>query len=356
MTANVKSVTAGNKNPAFAGLTVAAGLARGLIDLAVAKGADEAELAGRAHLDLALLEDVDNRVPFETYVTLMRAAKELSGDPALALHYGETNDMAQISVVGLIAAACETMAHAFVQLNRFGRLVVEFDGGPDRFRVEHDAQGIWIVDNRENPNAFHELTESTLARMICGPRPYGVTNLAKAVEVTHAAPPYAAEYERVFGAPVTFESARNAVLIDQKWMLHRLATQPRYVFGILSERAEALLSKLNATSTTRGRVESLLMPILHTGDISMDAIAGGMGLSRQTLFRRLKAEGTSFEKVLDELRHQLSLHYLASKRVSVNETAYLVGFSEPAAFSRAFKRWTGQSPRDVRNGTALPAN
>jgi AraC-like DNA-binding protein len=75
-----------------------------------------------------------------------------------------------------------------------------------------------------------------------------------------------------------------------------------------------------------------------------------MGLSRQALFRRLKGEGATFEKVLDELRRQMALHYLSGKKVSVNETAFLVGFSEPAAFSRAFKRWTGKSPRDARRG------
>ena len=56
----------------------------------------------------------------------------------------------------------------------------------------------------------------------------------------------------------------------------------------------------------------------------------------------------TFEKVLDELRHQIALNYLSGKKVSVNETAYLVGFSEPAAFLRAFKRWTGSSPRGAR--------
>jgi AraC-like DNA-binding protein len=105
-------------------------------------------------------------------------------------------------------------------------------------------------------------------------------------------------------------------------------------------------------------VESLLMPILHKGDVSVDAIASKMAMSRQTLFRKLKAEGVTFEKVLDELRYRLALDYLSAKKVSVNETAYLVGFSDPAAFSRAFKRWTGTSPREARGAavrTATPA-
>ena len=63
--------------------------------------------------------------------------------------------------------------------------------------------------------------------------------------------------------------------------------------------------------------------------------------------RRLKEEGTTFENVLDGLRHTMAVNYLSGKKVSVNETAYLTGFSEPAAFSRAFKRWTGTSPRTL---------
>jgi AraC-like DNA-binding protein len=80
----------------------------------------------------------------------------------------------------------------------------------------------------------------------------------------------------------------------------------------------------------------------------MDTIAEKMSTSRQTLYRNLKAEGVTYEQVLDELRHRMALNFLAGKKVSVNETAYLVGFSEPAAFSRAFKRWTGSSPSAAR--------
>ena len=136
--------------------------------------------------------------------------------------------------------------------------------------------------------------------------------------------------------------------MDESLRTHRVQLQPRYVFGVLSAHAEQLLKDLESSKTARGRVESLLMPILHTGEISMDAIAAKLGQSRQTLYRNLKEEGATFEQVLDELRHKLALHYLRGKKVSVNETAFLVGFSDPAAFSRAFKRWTGMSPREAR--------
>jgi AraC-like DNA-binding protein len=279
----------------------------------------------------------------------MRAGQELSNDPALALHFGETIDMAEMSIVGLIGLAAETGAEGFAQINRYARLVVEVDlGTADRFQLTRSAGQLWIVDTRKNPNDFPEMTESTFARMVCASRRFGETPFAKEVHVTHAAPGHRAEYDRIFRAPVIFESDKNALLTDAVWLTRRNPVSSRYVFGILSAHAEALLKSLESSKSTRGRVESLLMPILHTGDVSMDTIAGKLGLSRQTLFRKLKAEGVTFEKVLDELRHKMALHYLSGKKVSVNETAYLVGFSDPAAFSRAFKRWTGSSPRMMR--------
>jgi len=122
----------------------------------------------------------------------------------------------------------------------------------------------------------------------------------------------------------------------------------RYAFGVLSKRADAMLTSLENATTLRAKVERALMPILHTGDASMDVVAEKVGMSRRTLLRRLKEEDTTFERVLDDLRHRLALDFVAGDRVSVNETAYLVGFSDPAAFSRAFKRWTGMSPREAR--------
>ena len=333
------------------GLTVAAGLAQGLIEVAVARGASQAELCRCADIDPRALEDQDTRIPFASYVALMRAGQALCADPALGLHFGETNDLSRLSIVGLIGNASETLLESLAQLNRYGRLVIEFDGGPERFRLAHEPGGLWLVDQRRNPDDFPELTESTFARMVAGGRRAGLPPLVRQVQVTHAAPSYASEYARIFQVPVAFEAPRNALQLDETFLTARLQPQPRYVFGILSERAETLLKELESSKTVRGRVESLLMPVLHKGDASMETIAEKMATSRQTLFRKLKAEGTNFEKVLDALRHKLALHYLSGRKVSVNQTAYLVGFSDPAAFSRAFKRWTGVSPRDFKGAS-----
>lgn len=329
--------------------SIAAGIVRGVFRVAVARGADPVALAAAAGIDPDDLDDQDSRIPLASYRALIRAGQRLSGDPALALHYGETVDLSEVSIVGLIGHASETMMHAFIQLQRYNKLMADLDTGPgERYTLDRRGEELWLVDTRADPNAFPEHTETAFAQMVCGCRPFGVDPFTTAVRVTHADPGYASEYERILGAPVTFGAGENAMRLEQRFLFHPIALQPRYVFGILSEHADALLASLEAADSVRSRVERLVMPILHTGTASIGSVAGKLGMSRQTLFRRLKAEGTSFEKLLDALRHRLALDYLGSGKVSVNETAYLVGFSDPAAFSRAFKRWTGSSPRAMR--------
>ena len=327
--------------------TVSAGFVRALVDFAVTRGAHRISLLSAAAIDPAGLDDQDNRLPFACYAALMAEAKVLTGDPALALHYGEAIEVAQFSIVGLIGEAAATMMEAFHQLNRYVRLIVEVEGVSDgeRFQTRFERGGVWVVDARRDPNAFPELTESAFAHLVCGTRKFGATPLVMAVEVTHSDPGYRSEYERILGAPVAFDAAWNALRVDPGWATHQVARLPRYAFGVLSQRGDALLAELEASKSLRGRVESLLLPLLHTGEASAVAVAAGLGVSRQTLWRRLRAEGAAFESVLDALRHRLAVDYLTARKVSVNETAYLVGFSEPAAFSRAFKRWTGVSPR-----------
>lgn len=331
--------------------TVSAGYAKALLDFAVSRGADEARLLSRAGIDGETLLDQDNRLAFVSYVALMRAAKEESGDPALALEFGAASDFRKFSVVGLIAHASANMIEALMQLNRYGRLVVEVEGlgdGP-RFQLFEQNGERWMEDRRINPNDFPELTESTWSRFICWTRKdFPDHTFALAATVTHAEPAYRAVYERLWQVPITFGAEKNAIRSNPDWVHVQIQPENRYVFGVLTERGEALLKEMEDARTMRAIVEALLLPVLHTGDISMDAITAKLGVSRQTLYRNLKSEDATFEQVLDDLRHRMALHYLRGKKVSVNETAYLVGFSDPAAFSRAFKRWTGISPREAR--------
>ena len=339
----------------IAGPTVGAGYARGLVDFAVSKGAVREQLLERAQISSADLADLDNRIPVPRYVALIKVGAELTGEPALALQYGQAVRMQEISIVGLICEACETTLDVGVQLNRYARLAFDADraGGSAMIRLVRNADGIWLQGTGDIFNGNPLVAEAELARLVWNTRvmfashPYfKTTPFPLAVHFTHEAPSYRAEYDRIFQAPVVFGSHWNALKIDEGFLSLRQPPTSRYVFGVLSERAQALLESLESSKTTRGHVESLLIPILHTGDPNIERVAEKMALSRPTLYRKLKAEGVTFEKLLDELRHKMALHYLNGKKVSVNETAYLVGFSEPSAFSRAFRRWTGTSPRN----------
>jgi AraC-like DNA-binding protein len=337
----------------LSGRSVSAGLVDALVRFAQSRGADRDGLLAGCELCETDLLDLDLRVPFERYVALTRSAAERVGDPAFALHFGAAVELGDISIVGLIGLASRSMPEALSQLNRYGRLVIETDlGTSPRFGNKVGPDGIWMTDQRENPNDFPELTETTFARMIYGVRRFAPQLKVHAVDMTHAAPGHADEVAQVLGAPVRFSADRNAFQIDQDWLTLELNLQPRYAFGVFARHADALLEGLEASRTMRGRVEARLMPILHTGDARIEHIAAELGMSRQTLYRRLKAENTSFEAVLDALRHRLALDYLGSRKISVHQAAYLVGFSDPAAFSRAFKRWTGKSPGATRGKTS----
>ena len=329
--------------------TVSAGLAHGFLSYAATLGANEGELSTAAGIDAAQLDDPDNRVALSAYIKLVRTAKKMTGEPGLPLLFAEAIDLSECSVVGLLSNAAETMMDAAAQLNRYGRLVVEVDvGDGPRFTYEPRNGAMWMIDQRRSPNDFYELTESTITRLITGPRRFLPRPHVLEVHVTHPEPAHRDVYDAIWRCPISFNAPWNAMRMDHTIATHRVRLEPRYVFGVLSKHADQLLKELAASKAARGRVESLIMPILHTGDISMDAIAARIGQSRRTLYRNLKEEGVTYEQVLDELRHKLALHYLEGRRVSVNETAYLVGFSEPAAFSRAFKRWTGKSPREFQ--------
>jgi AraC-like DNA-binding protein len=326
-------------------LTVAANPAKVLMDFAVSRGANRAVLAERSGIEPHELEDRDNRVPFRKYVALMRTAQDLCSDPALALHFGECVDLSEISFTHQLGA--RSMTEALGAVNRYAKLTVEVDQtGSDRYTMSMINGQLWMIDLRANPNDFPELTESGFARMICSTRRMmGETKMVKEVHFTHAEPRYRDEYDRIFQVPVIFSSDRNGFLLDDRALRITPPPSPAYASQVLKSRAEELLTRLESSKSIRAQVERILEDGLKSGQVNMESAASKLGVSRQTLFRKLKVEGVTFENVLDDLRHRLALHYLNDGRKSVSQTAHLLGFSDPSSFSRAYKRWTGSSPR-----------
>ena len=127
------------------------------------------------------------------------------------------------------------------------------------------------------------------------------------------------------------------------------ATAKNPFLSFLGEVAKSIERKAKPQNGPFSReVERHLEPLLASGDIRIELVARELGLSRQTLYRRLKAEGVTFEQILDRLRRRLALRFVREQGMPVKEAAWRLGFSDPAAFSRAFKRWTGRSPGGSR--------
>lgn len=138
--------------------------------------------------------------------------------------------------------------------------------------------------------------------------------------------------------------------VGEKPPERRGGTFLRMLFGEIATaaRRERAKKKTVKANIFTHRVEAELEPLLATGEIRIERVARALGCSRQTLYRRLKAEGLTFARVLDDLRRREGLKLVRDAALPVKEIAWRLGFSDPAAFSRAFKRWTGKSPQAFR--------
>jgi AraC-like DNA-binding protein len=165
---------------------------------------------------------------------------------------------------------------------------------------------------------------------------------------SHPAPERISEPERVFRAPVRYGCPRNELFLhpadlDQP----QRHAEPR-LLEVLERQLETLVSKLPEERSFPSRVKCHMADQLLEGEPMMRSIAAKLCMSPRTLQRRLNDEGTSFAKLLVDLRRDLALRYLQDPRKSINEVAFLLGFLEIAAFYRAFKRWTGKTPAEYQ--------
>ena len=343
MTGRIRWLTQGSGMPEQ---TMAAGFASGFLDHAVAEGAPRAALLAASGLTDADLADQDARIPVAAYRAMIGAGIEATGDTSLLLRHVLESRLETMSIIGQIVHASTSFPHSLAHLNRYARLMadVSLAGRADRFGVVREGEEAWLVDHRPCDGTWMA-TEASFARFISEFRRSAPEHpFELAVEVTYAPPPHANRYPELFRVPVRFRAARNALRINPVWLDVPFDGGRDYVFGVFTRHADRLMTELAAGGTARAAVEARMLANLHEGTLSMDAVARDLGMSRQTLYRRLKEEGVTFAEVHDDLRRRMALDYLSARKVSVGEAAYLLGFSEASSFVRAFRRWTGASP------------
>jgi AraC-like DNA-binding protein len=160
------------------------------------------------------------------------------------------------------------------------------------------------------------------------------------------------EYKRAFGCAVRFEQPTAAVLYSAEQMSLPIRLADPTLSGYLDDLASIKLGGLHDGDNQDlvSRVRQTLWDMLPGGRSDLWRTASAMGMSARTLQRRLGEQGTSFSRVLDDLRRELSDELLTGQRLAVSEVAFLLGYSEPRAFQRAFRRWRGVSPKKFRTG------
>ena len=164
-------------------------------------------------------------------------------------------------------------------------------------------------------------------------------------------PDLSGEYEEYFGIRIR-KGEERAVTFSRADVERPFLTHNEAMWKTFEPSLQKRMSELDNTATTFDRVHAVLLEALPAGDVAIGDVAERLAMSRRTLQRRLSDEGTTFREVLDHTREALARHYLERTRLTSAEISFLLGFEEPNSFSRAFHRWTGETPDSVRHAYA----
>lgn len=370
MTKTISNMTTGcgNTTSRVPTGTVSSTYVLGVLEFAREYGAELAPLLDVLQVSHADLHDATRRLPLARLQALFDACAEVLHDPAFALRFGTGVPCANLTLASPLAAAVptessraaagRTLRDALEGLNRYAPLGVHFgaDAPAVRYRFVADDEGVWLEDLRPTDDAawyWPHLTESSFARFVTGMRQRGGNAVVRAVQVTHAAPACDAHrtvYADVFRVPVQFRAHRNAICLDPTFLDRPLEPLPPPVQAVLTAHADAQLQTVLRDGAWRRRVEELLQARLRapaSQRFTLRHLCRELAVSRQTLSRRLRTEGTTFAEVQELVQRRVADALLRDDALPVAVVSDRLGYSEPAAFSRAYKRWTGRPPSTV---------
>jgi len=296
----------------------------------------------------SLLNDADNRIPFSQLVDLYEKAAQLSRDPHFGLHLGETVNPRAFDLVGYIALNSPTLGEAFARVTRYHSIWTDgaafsLDFAPPIASLVYKYIDHSIQKHRHDSEMTFA-TVTSLCRKLSDQDWQPI-----AVEFQHEQPDEVSEHQKLFRCPLEFGKRANKLLFAASTLNLPVAKADPGLCAVLDRHAEELLTKFPPRDSLVDQVRHIIGRELNGGDPSLERIAGQLGLSARTLQRKLHELDTSHNELLDELRHDMALRYLQEPEMAICEVAYLLGFSEPSSFHRAFKRWTGKTPNELRN-------
>ncbi len=320
---------------------------RKIADAADARGVRAEELYRAVNLDPSLLDDPDNRIPFSQFVALYENAARLTGDDAFGLHVGEISTPELFDVLGYVVINSPTLGEALNRLVRYHS--IWSDGALFRLDVSGSRACLTYeyAESQGSPRR-HDCEMTFSIAVSFARRVTGVDWAPVEVSFQHPKPQSTDEHRRIFRAPVLFSRPSNDLILDSALLGLPITMADPGLCDILDRQARELLARLPHEDSLANQVRGLLTETLKAGDSRLETLSQRFGVSPRTLQRRLRDEGTSHQELLDEVRKELSKRYLMEPELAICEVAYLLGFSEPSAFHRAFRRWTGITPKAFR--------
>ncbi len=329
------------------GVSLAISLVRNLVDAVERAGVDVDEYLARAGFPREMLADADARVDIPVYDRLTELAIEMTGDPALGLHMGEHASMASYHMVGQVAAQCRTIREVLEVIYKFYRLVADVPAPQlveerDKVRIVYNYLRTTPICNRQRAE-FGMTRVLQIGRMFAGPT-------ASPLEVwfEHSAPPYAAEYRRIFEGAERFDMPETAIVFAREILDREQRHHDPRLYSVLKEKAEEVLRRLDRGATHAERVRELVLSRVLDAKPALSDAARELNMTPRALRRRLETENTSFAQVVDDARAELARRILAESATTIQEAAYRMGFAEVSSFHRAFRRWTGMTPAAYR--------
>ncbi len=307
---------------------------------------DTGRMFGAIGVDPCILDSPDSLIPVETYIAVEDEAARLSGDPYFGLHMGEYVEPGNYSIIGYIMMNSRTLGEAFSRSGRYYRIIGNLL--TPGVRLGYKKVTTILSAPRNAPRFSRHCFEAafagaaTMARNLTG---RDVNPLEAGF--TEEAPSSLDEYRRVFRCPVLFGRKHNYLTYD--WSIGSIPIlQPNpSLLEYFDSYAKELLAEIEKTDRTADAVARRILSLLGGPRFSIGQIAGEMCMSVRTLQLRLRAEGTDFSAVLDGTRERLAKQYL-DRNMSVEDIVCLLGFSEASVFRKAFKKWTGCTPKEYR--------
>jgi len=325
---------------ATAALTVAKGLER--------YGLDADKLANEAGIDLKLAGSSDARVPIICLQRFWRIAVEQTGNPCFGLSLVDLMQPGIMQGLGFSWLASDTLEDAFNRLVRYCRMLstaIEME-----FTLTDDTYALHVNGPEKMHDFEYAAADATMAFFVQLSRNALNEKLNPvSVSMQRPEPPPACceEMTGFFNAPISFSQTENILYFNQATLKQSLPYAHPELARVNDKVVMDYLARIDKDSITL-KVQSHIIDLLPNGAPRQDNIAESLNMSLRKLQRKLQDENTNFKELLEDTRRSLAQSYIKQNNRSIGEITYLLGFSEPSNFTRAFKRWTGKTPASYR--------